>query len=71
VVPPYWATWLPFIHPLVCAPCHARHMAPSGWCHMASPVSATWHFFTGPRGALKRSNSSDMWQPLVLPHVAC
>jgi hypothetical protein len=43
------------------------HVAPSGWCHVASPGGATWHFFTGPHGTLKSPNLSDTWQPLVLP----
>jgi hypothetical protein len=43
------------------------HVAPSGWCHVASPGGATWHFSTGPNGALKILLAGDTWQPLVLP----
>jgi hypothetical protein len=51
----------------LCADVTSGHVAPSGWCHVASPGGAMWHFFTGPHGALKSPNLSDMWQPLVLP----
>jgi hypothetical protein len=29
---------------------------------------ATWHFSTGPHGALKSLLVGDTWKPLVLPH---